>query len=196
MNGITVDTVASSWIDALGGLSHRYMRSVPPCFWANVGPAAASKAAPHAATMVPTRWRMVSSLFGTGVRQLALRVGNIGPLRWDLRSSFSADLAHPTLFPRVGVRIDHVARLVGGRMENHLARQIAELLDAVGLDVLELHQQHALLRPFALVAELHVADDGLEGRLADVIGQGVVIETLGRLDRVAEHLQVGVGPNR
>src|SRR5215470_1266590 len=32
MNGITVETVASSWIDALGGLSQMYIRMVPPCF--------------------------------------------------------------------------------------------------------------------------------------------------------------------
>src|SRR5262245_52473617 len=35
MNGVTVETVASSWIEALGGLSQMYMRSVPPCCWAS-----------------------------------------------------------------------------------------------------------------------------------------------------------------
>src|SRR5262245_1931354 len=34
MNGITVETVASSWIDALGGLSQIYMCIVPPAFCA------------------------------------------------------------------------------------------------------------------------------------------------------------------
>ena len=37
MNGMTVEIVASSWIEALGGLSRWEMRSVPPCFWANAG---------------------------------------------------------------------------------------------------------------------------------------------------------------
>src|SRR5262245_1939842 len=35
MNGVTVETVASSWIEALGGLSQIYMRSVPPGCWAS-----------------------------------------------------------------------------------------------------------------------------------------------------------------
>src|SRR5262245_39336369 len=35
MNGLTVETVASSWIEALGGLSQRYMRNVPPGCWAS-----------------------------------------------------------------------------------------------------------------------------------------------------------------
>jgi hypothetical protein len=34
MEGISVETVDSSWIDALGGLSQRYIRKVPPGFWA------------------------------------------------------------------------------------------------------------------------------------------------------------------
>ena len=44
--------------------------------------------------------------------------------------------------------------------------------------------------------ELHVADDGLERRLADVVGKLVFIRALGCLDRLAEHLQVGISPHR
>src|ERR1700743_1665479 len=37
MNGTGTDTVASSRIDALGGLSMCWILSTPPCFWANAG---------------------------------------------------------------------------------------------------------------------------------------------------------------
>ena len=52
MNGTVVETVASSWIEALGGLSQRYMRSVPPCFWASAGPGPSSKTDASTATAV------------------------------------------------------------------------------------------------------------------------------------------------
>src|SRR3954470_17043487 len=42
MKGTTVEVVASSWIEVLGGLSAKYMRSVPPLFCAIAGPAAAA----------------------------------------------------------------------------------------------------------------------------------------------------------
>src|SRR6266568_5029460 len=64
MNGITVETVASSWIEALGGLSHRYMRKVPPGFWADAGLATSTKAAANAAANPTGRWRTLSSLLG------------------------------------------------------------------------------------------------------------------------------------
>src|SRR3974377_1617 len=70
---------------------------------------------------------------------------------------------------RFFVGVDQVAGLVLGRVEDHLAREVAEGVDAVALDALELHQQHAFGRPLALVAELHVADHGLKGGLADVV---------------------------
>src|ERR1700710_3052591 len=50
MNAAGTDTVASSWIDALGGLSICWILRIPPDFWADAGPAnttaamAASKA--------------------------------------------------------------------------------------------------------------------------------------------------------
>ena len=43
MNGMTVEMVASSWIDALGGLSRWVTCRVPPAFWAwAIGPPAAT----------------------------------------------------------------------------------------------------------------------------------------------------------
>src|SRR6266851_4291406 len=104
------------------------------------------------------------------------------------------DSATPDLFPLVG--IDHIARLVLGRIENHLGGEVTERVDAAVLDVLELDQQHAFLGPLPLGAELHVADHGLEGGLAEVVGELLVVEALDRRNRVAEHLQVGVGPHR
>ena len=38
--GPIANTVASSWIDMLAGLSGVYIRRMPPCFWANAVPAA------------------------------------------------------------------------------------------------------------------------------------------------------------
>ena len=43
MNGMTVEIVASSRIEALGGLSRWVTRSVPPCFWAGAVPTEASR---------------------------------------------------------------------------------------------------------------------------------------------------------
>src|ERR1700693_1030334 len=63
MNGITVETVASSWIEALGGLSHRYMRSVPPGFCADAELATSTHAITNAA-IATGRWRTFSSLLG------------------------------------------------------------------------------------------------------------------------------------
>ena len=46
MNGTTVEVVASSWIEVLGGLSAKYMRSVPPLFCASAGAVANAIIAP------------------------------------------------------------------------------------------------------------------------------------------------------
>src|ERR1700694_544355 len=54
MKGITVEMVASSWIEALGGLSRWVTRSVPPAFCADTGAAlAATKRAAIEAAMNP-----------------------------------------------------------------------------------------------------------------------------------------------
>jgi len=46
MNGTTVEVVASSWIEALGGLSWKYIRRIPPLFCASAPVAAPSATAP------------------------------------------------------------------------------------------------------------------------------------------------------
>src|SRR5947207_2351518 len=48
-------------MEALGGLSHRYMRKVPPCFWASAGPAASSITAADAMATIRARYGMISS---------------------------------------------------------------------------------------------------------------------------------------
>src|ERR1700760_3326045 len=63
---------------------------------------------------------------------------------------------------RLLVRIDHVTTLVLRRIDDDIGFQIAELVEAVALDVLELGRQRALLLPLACRAEFHVADHGLE----------------------------------
>src|SRR5260370_1203789 len=45
MKGMTVELVASSWIDVLGGLSRWYILRTPPLFWANATPLEHIKAA-------------------------------------------------------------------------------------------------------------------------------------------------------
>jgi hypothetical protein len=54
-NGATDEIVASSWIEALAGLSRWNTRKVPPAFCANAGAAANTIAA--AARMVPPTMR-------------------------------------------------------------------------------------------------------------------------------------------
>src|SRR5262245_47654143 len=61
MNGVVVETVASSWMEALGGLSQMYIRSVPPCFWADTGPTASNSVAAKVARS-RNRHDMISSL--------------------------------------------------------------------------------------------------------------------------------------
>src|SRR5688572_19708411 len=54
MNGTTVEVVDSSWIEALGGLSWKYIRRMPPLFCACAPDAAPSAKAP-ASTAASTR---------------------------------------------------------------------------------------------------------------------------------------------
>src|SRR5260370_16920703 len=53
MKGITVEIVASWWIEALGGLSRWVTRSVPPAFCADAGALAATTRAAIEAAMKP-----------------------------------------------------------------------------------------------------------------------------------------------
>ncbi len=78
---------------------------------------------------------------------------------------------------RLFVRVDHVAGLVVGGRQHGLGVHGAELLDVVGLDVVELDLQHPRLRPFAVLAELDVAQHGLDTLV------------VARIDRLARSLR-------
>src|SRR6516225_1133123 len=91
-------------------------------------------------------------------------------------------------------RVDHLARFVFRGRDHNLGRDVPELTDVVALDVLKLNLQHARLRPLAVLAELHVADDGLERVGAQINGKLCVVEALGRADRLAQNLELSVAP--
>src|SRR5215469_4812127 len=94
------------------------------------------------------------------------------------------------------VRIDHLARLILRRRYYDLGRDVPELADVITLDVLELHLEHARLRPFARGPERHVADQGLERGVADVIGEFVVVEAFRGRYRLLQDLKLRVAPGR
>ena len=55
MNGTAVETVASSWIEALGGVSMCWILRIPPGFCAQADPVANSAAAKAAGMNHPVR---------------------------------------------------------------------------------------------------------------------------------------------
>src|ERR1700687_57819 len=55
MNGVTVEKVASSWVDALAGLARLYIRRIPPCFCANAAPETHTPSSSPAAAMAADR---------------------------------------------------------------------------------------------------------------------------------------------
>src|SRR5262245_1017925 len=97
---------------------------------------------------------------------------------------------------RLLVRIDHLARFVLRRRYHDLGRDVPELADVIALDVLELHLEHAGLRPFALGPEPHLADQRVERGLADVIGELVVVEAIRGRYRLLQDLKFGIAPGR
>src|SRR5947207_15527311 len=93
-------------------------------------------------------------------------------------------------------RLFQLAVLVLRGIEDHLAMAGQILLEPVTLHVLELHEQHARVLPLAEFVEANLAHDGVESIAVDVLGQRVVIEALGRRDRLFEHLHGGIGEGR
>src|SRR5215204_1954533 len=62
------------------------------------------------------------------------------------------------------------------RVHDHLLPPGHELLHAAALHILELHHDRARGRPFAELVESDLADDRIERRLVDVLGELVVVE--------------------
>src|SRR5208337_2497959 len=75
-------------------------------------------------------------------------------------------------------------------------RYVAEGVEGAGGDVLELRPDLAALGPFAVLAEGDGADHGGEGMAAHVFRKLGVIETLGALDRLGQHLTCGIAIGR
>src|SRR5215470_860966 len=71
-----------------------------------------------------------------------------------------------------------------------------ELFQAVSIDLLVLHLEHASLRPLAVRAETNVADNRVVPRLVDVFGHFVLIEAVARFSRRGENLHAGIGEGR
>src|SRR5262249_33957748 len=95
-----------------------------------------------------------------------------------------------------GVWEDRVAGFVLLGPDHDLALAVTEIVDAGPGDILELHGHQPRFPPLPFFAELDIPDDGLESVIADVIGNLVLIEALCALDRLSEHLQIGIGPRR
>src|SRR5262245_52556259 len=68
------------------------------------------------------------------------------------------------------IRVDDVPGLELVRPHHDLLARPAELVDAVALDLLVLDHQRAPGGPLAVLAELHLADDGVELGGPDVVG--------------------------
>src|SRR6516162_8600070 len=110
--------------------------------------------------------------------------------------STSSKPAWSLIGQRPVVRIDDLATLELRRVDDRFLARIAEFVDAVAFDVLELRGERPLFRPFSMRAKFHITNDGLERRLAHVVGELVVIQALRGGDCIAEYLQIGIGPYR
>src|SRR5581483_10562762 len=85
---------------------------------------------------------------------------------------------------RLGVGIDQLAGGVFRRPQDGLAAVVSPLVEAVALDAVVLHLEHPRLGPFAVGAVFDLALDGLERVAADIVGELVLVEALGPLDRL------------
>src|SRR5207302_9517238 len=73
-----------------------------------------------------------------------------------------------------GIGQDRLAGFVLLRPQDDLALAVAEIVEVGAGDILKLHGHQPRFFPLALFAEFDVADDGLEGMAAGVIGDLVL----------------------
>src|SRR4029077_10920226 len=71
---------------------------------------------------------------------------------------------------RVGVVLDHLAGGILACPHDDLVAGVLELIHIVAADMLELGEDYPRLRPFPILAEGNLADDGTEGVAAHVVG--------------------------
>src|SRR5947209_15402488 len=90
----------------------------------------------------------------------------------------------------------HVARLILLREQDDAVSGVLELLEIVALQSAELHHQNARLRPFAVTAELDLADDRIELVRPNMIGELRIVEGTNRLHRRLQNLHLGIGVYR
>src|SRR6185503_12254535 len=125
------------------------------------------------------RCRLMSS-------SLSRRVPGTPPLGGPQTCGSGPELSRPARAPRLvfgrRIRVDHGAGLELVGEQHDLLAWSAELVDPGALDLLVLHHERAALRPLAVLAELHLAHDGVELGGADVIGHLRLVQALGRLD--------------
>src|SRR5215472_12103182 len=82
--------------------------------------------------------------------------------RFCVAAMIGRDIFLRSLFLDAGIRLDDFPRAKFRRFEDRFCSGVAELLEVSALDVLELHLQHARLRPFTVLSIRDLADDRVE----------------------------------
>src|SRR3954451_15911806 len=93
-------------------------------------------------------------------------------------------------------RRDHVAGFVCVRRDHDLLAGLAELLGVLVRHAPELRLHDAGVGPFSILVEADRADDGTHLILAQVSGELFVVEALGTVHRLLQHLPDGVVERR
>src|SRR5262245_51416026 len=93
--------------------------------------------------------------------------------------------------------IDNVSSLLVGRREHSLIAHAAPSIEVRALgDVVILDLHNPGFGPFAVLTKLDIGGhDRGESVAAKVFGELVVVETFGALDRLLQHLEIGVAPS-
>lgn len=104
-----------------------------------------------------------------------------GPLARDTTKPF-------LLYQCLLVWVDHLTALVLRRINYHLGRQIAEVINFVAFDILKLSGHHAFHGPLAVLTKSDVAYYRLECRFSDVLGKLAVVERFCLGDSLSENL--------
>src|SRR5437763_3812227 len=93
---------------------------------------------------------------------------------------------------RLGEWMDQLSGFEFGRIKNHGFAGLTELVDVVALDVLILDVENSGLLPLTERTEFHVANDGLELRLVQMIGKLALVEAADRGHRLSQDLHFGI----